>query len=52
MDDKSFHASFGFLNGSFTLNEIEELEKISLSKAAFKEDTNVFRSEFQEGFGL
>ena len=52
MDDKSFYASFVFLNESFTLNEIEELEKISLSTAAFKEDTNMFSSEFREGFGL
>ena len=27
MDDRSFNANFGFLNESFTLNEIEKLEK-------------------------
>ena len=42
MDDKNFHASFTFFIESFTLNEIWELEKISLSAAAFKEDTNMF----------
>ena len=33
--------------------EIWELEKISLpTAAAFKEDTNMFSTEFREGFGL
>ena len=36
---KILNASFGFLNENFTLNEIEELEKISLLTTAFKEDT-------------
>ena len=52
MDDKSFYASFGFLNESFTLNEIDELEKISLPTAAFKENTIMFSSEFRESFGF
>ena len=46
MDDKNFHASFTFLN------EIEELGNISLPTAAIKVDTNVFSTEFREGFGL
>ena len=29
-----------------------ELEKISLPIAAFKENTNMFSTEFREGFGL
>ena len=29
-----------------------ELEKISLPTAAFKKDTNMFSTEFREGFGL
>ena len=29
-----------------------ELEKISLPTAAFKEDTDMFSTEFREGFGL
>ena len=52
MDDKSFYASFGFLNESFTLNEIGELERISLLTATTKEDTSVLSSEFREGLGL
>ena len=34
------------------LNEIKELDKISLPTAAFKGDTNMFSSEFREGFVL
>ena len=49
---KYFHASFAFFVESFTLNEIWELEKISLPTAAFKEDTNMFSTEFRECFGL
>ena len=41
-----------FFVESFTLNEIWELEKISLPTAAFKEDTNMFSTEFREGFDL
>ena len=52
MDDKSFYASFAFLNESFTLNEIEELERISLPTATTKEDTTVLSSEFREGLCL
>ena len=52
MDDNIFKQVLVFLNESFTLNEREELEKISLPIAAFKEDTNMFSSEFREGFGL
>ena len=52
MDEKNFYASFGFLNESFTVNDVEESEKISLPNVAFKEDTNMFSSEFREGFGL
>ena len=51
MDDEIFHASFTFFIESFTLNEIWELEKISLPTAAFKEDTDIFSTEFREGFG-
>ena len=29
-----------------------ELEKNSLPAAAFKEDTNMFSTEFRKGFGL
>ena len=49
---QKFYSSFGFLSEGFTLNETEELEKSSLPTAAFKEDTNMFSSEFREGFGL
>ena len=49
---RNFHASFTFFSESFTLNEVWELEKISLPTAAFKEDTNMFSSEFRETFGL
>ena len=53
MDNKCFNTSFGFLNESLTLNDIEESAKISLPTTAFKEDTNMFSSEFrEEGFGL
>ena len=52
MDDKNFYANFGLLNESFTLNKVEELEKISLPTAAFKEDTNMFSSELREGFSF
>ena len=53
MDDKKFYTSFGFLNESVTLIEIEELEKDSLPTAAFKENTdNTFSSEFGKDFGL
>ena len=51
-DDKNFHATFTFFIESFTLNEIWELEKISVPTAAFKEDINMFSTEFREGFGL
>ena len=37
---------------SFTLNEIRELEKNSFRTAAFKDDTNMFSTEFSEGFGF
>ena len=43
---------FVFFNESVTLDEIEELEKIFLLTAAFKEDKSMFSSEFEEGFGL
>ena len=52
MDDKNSYATFGFLNESFTLNEIKEQEKCPLPTAAFKKDTNMFSSEFREGFGI
>ena len=52
MDDKNFYSSFTFLNENFTLNEIEELKKVSLPTVAVKEDTNMFSSEFRESFGL
>ena len=49
MDLKKFYTSFGFLNESVTLNEIEELEKDSLPTAAFKENTdNMFSSELEK----
>ena len=57
-DDKNFHARFTFLFKvyffieSFTLNEIWELEKVSLPTAALKGDTNMFSTEFRESFGL
>ena len=37
-----------FFIESFTLNEIWELEKISLPTAAFKEDTITLSTEFRE----
>ena len=40
------------LNEGFTSNETEELEKILLPTAAFKEDTNMFSAEFREVFGF
>ena len=49
---KIFTQGLLFFIESFTLNEIWELEKISLPTAAFKEDTNKFSTEFREGFGL
>ena len=52
MDDRSFYVSFGFLNESFTLNEIGELEKTSLPTAAVKEETTIFSSALNKGFGL
>ena len=52
MDDKNFYVSFGFLNESFTSNEMDELETISLLTAAVKEDTNMLSSEFRKVFGL
>ena len=52
MDDKNVYVSFGFLNEIFILNEIEKLERIYLLTTAFKEDTNMFSFEFEEGFGL
>ena len=52
MDDKNVYTSFGVLNEISILNEIEKLERIYLSATAFKEDTNMFSSEFEEGFGL
>ena len=42
---------FWFFNESFTLDEIKELENISVPTAAVKEDTNMLSSEFREGFG-
>ena len=52
MDDQNVSASFGFMNETFILNETEKLEGIYLPKTAFKEDTNMFSVEFEEGFGL
>ena len=52
MDDKNPYASFGSLSESFTLDEIEELEKVSLPIATFSEDTNMFSFEIREGFAL
>ena len=52
MDNKNVYASLGFLNKIFILNEIEKLERIYLPTTAFKEDTNMFSFEFEEGFGL
>ena len=52
MNDKNFYADFTFFDESFTLNEIEELEKTFLPIAALKEDTNMFSAEFREGFNL
>ena len=49
---KAYYASFGFLNESLALNEIEELEGISLPTAAIKEDTGALSSEFREGLSL
>ena len=49
---QKFSSKFYFFIESFALNEIWELEKISLPTAAFKEDTNMFSTEFREGFGL
>ena len=51
MDNKNVHASLGFLNEIFILNEIKKLERIYLPTTAFKEDTNMFSFEFEEGFG-
>ena len=52
MDDKNVYASFGFLNEIFISDKIEKLERIYLPTTAFKEDTNIFSFEFEEGFGL
>ena len=52
MDEKDFYASFRFLNESFTLNETEDLEKMYLPIATFKEDTNMFSSRFRKDFDL
>ena len=52
MDDQNVYASFGFLNEIFVLNETEKMERIYLPITAFKEDTNMFSVEFEEGFGL
>ena len=52
MVDKSLNTNFTFFNESFILNEIEELEKISLPIAAFEEDTDMFSAEFRECFDL
>ena len=38
MDGKNFYANFTFFNETFTLNEIEELEKNFFPVAAFKEE--------------
>ena len=51
MENKNVYASLGFLNEIFILNEIEKLERIYLPTTAFKEDTNMFSFEFEEGFG-
>ena len=51
MDNKNV-ASLGFLNEIFILNQVEKLERIYLPITAFKEDTNMFNFEFEEGFGL
>ena len=45
------HVLLFFIESS-TLNEIWGLEKISFPTAAFKEDTNMFSTEFGENFGL
>ena len=45
---KVTNASLTFFIESFTLNEIWQLEKISLPTATFKEDTNKFSTEFGE----
>ena len=47
-----FTQVLGFFNEIFILNEIEKLERIYLPTTAFKEDTNMFRFEFEEGFCL
>ena len=47
-----FSRKFYFFVESFTLNEIWELEENSLPTAAFREDINMFSTEFREGFGL
>ena len=41
-----------FFNEIFILNETEKLERIYLPTTAFKEDTNMFSVEFEEGFGF
>ena len=46
----SINANFGFLNEGFTFNDVEVSEKISPSTAVFKDDTNMFSSEFRESF--
>ena len=50
-DDKNFHESSTFLIESFNLNGMGT-GKISLPGAAFKEDTNMFSTEFRESFSL
>ena len=52
MDDKNVYGSFGFLNESLTLNEIEKLQKNCLPTAGVKEGTNIFSSEFRKDFAL
>ena len=49
-DDKNFHTSFTFFIESFTLNEMGT-GKISHPTAALEEDTDMFSTEFREGFG-
>ena len=52
MNDKNVYGTFGFSNEIFILNEIEKLERIYFLTTAFKEDTNMFSFEFEEGFSL
>ena len=52
MDELKLLRKFYFCNESLISTEIEGLEKISPPTAAFKEDTNMFSTEFREGFGF